>query len=419
MIDRIKELISKHKYYDAIQIIEPEISKGISNELLKSLITCYVHTKQYNKAEKICDTQINKATIQKEKSDWQYRLADMYYESDPHKAISTIRDYLSQFKTSLHGHALAIRICSKLGMHGEAERYYKDGCEIVLKMTDMQKNKVAGLIAKLHKAYGEYLEKVAEQDPSKTVEAATVYRLAVEIDPSDGGLWYELGKVHSSLGNWIDSEDALQEALKLKPNEPYIMRLIAKNYAAQNKPDLALEHYKKIPPQKMQGYILNEAGQCAELLNALKEAGQFYKQAIEREPHKHYHHFILGKLYLRMGAKAQALEQFKITNDLCRKENGVDHKAAQQYIIECQKLPSDEIVTFRTAHETKKKTGIIARYMADRGFGFIESEKTQYFFHISNLIDRSEKGDPKEAQNVHFNIFEGKKGLAAGDISRI
>jgi hypothetical protein len=46
MIDRIKELISKHKYYDAIQIIEPEISKGISNELLKSLITCYVHTKQ-------------------------------------------------------------------------------------------------------------------------------------------------------------------------------------------------------------------------------------------------------------------------------------------------------------------------------------------------------------------------------------
>ncbi len=106
------------------------------------------------------------------------------------------------------------------------------------------------------------------------------------------------------------------------------MRLIAKNYAAQNNYDLALKQYKEIPPNKMQGYILNEAGQCAEHLKEPKEAGQFYKQAIEREPHKHYHHFILGKLYLQMGAKTQALEQFRISNDLCHKENGVDHKAS-------------------------------------------------------------------------------------------
>ncbi len=40
-------------------------SEGASKELLKLLVSCYVHTKQYDRAEKICDTQMKAAVVPK------------------------------------------------------------------------------------------------------------------------------------------------------------------------------------------------------------------------------------------------------------------------------------------------------------------------------------------------------------------
>lgn len=417
MIDKAKELVGRRKYHEAIRLLEPTQENDATSEAIKLLVSCYSHTKQHEKAVRICKKQIELTSTQKEKSDWQYRLANIYLEFDASKALETIRDYLGEFKASIHGHALAIRICAKVGMNGEVESYYKAGGEIFKGLNTDQKKRCVGLMAKLHRAYAEYLETMGALDPGKMQEAANIFKLAIEAEPSDGNTWYDLGKIYFNLGNWTESESALQEALKRK-QEPYIVRLLAKISSSRGDYKVALNRYREIPAQRAQGYILVEMGQCAEQLNELKEAGRLYKQAVEREPHKHYPHYLLGKLYKRMEAKSQAIEQLKLANELCRKENGVDHKASLELIAECQKMADGNPITFRQTTEVKKLPGKISRYVDDRGFGFIEYQGKQLFFHISNVTDRRQKGDPKTEQTVLFLLIEGRKGPEAAEINR-
>lgn len=305
-------------------------------------------------------------------------------------------------------------------MHGEGETYYAEGCRIVKELSVTQKDKYAGLIAGLHKAYAEYLEKVAEtqQDPSRAMAAVNFYRAATEVTPKDPNGWYALGKILYSQNNWMEAESALKKALELRPGEPYITRLIARVACARGDHDSALKTYKEIPLQRRQGYMLVEAGQCAEHLGNDKEAGRFYKQAVEREPHKHYHHLMLGQLYKRLGAKMQAIEELKVAADLYRKEHGLDHKMITNLIADCERMNGDEEVTFRESQEVKRCPGKITRYVRDRGFGFIECNGKRFFFHISEVVDNREKGEPRDGQVVSFLPTEGQRGPAAAEIAR-
>ena len=62
------------------------------------------------------------------------------------------------------------------------------------------------------------------------------------------------------------------------------------------------------------------------------------------------------------------------------------------------------------------KKGTVKFFNESKGFGFItESESnTDYFVHISGLIDEIREGDA-----VEFELKEGKKGLNAVDVKVI
>ncbi|MCK4408011.1 MAG: cold shock domain-containing protein [Bacteroidales bacterium] len=62
------------------------------------------------------------------------------------------------------------------------------------------------------------------------------------------------------------------------------------------------------------------------------------------------------------------------------------------------------------------KKGTVKFFSESRGFGFIIEEKseTDYFVHISGLIDKIHEGD-----NVEFELKEGKKGLNAVNVKVI
>tara|TARA_R110001583_G_scaffold2745_4_gene19366 strand:- start:2304 stop:2498 length:195 start_codon:yes stop_codon:yes gene_type:complete len=56
------------------------------------------------------------------------------------------------------------------------------------------------------------------------------------------------------------------------------------------------------------------------------------------------------------------------------------------------------------------KTGTVKFFNESKGFGFITEQEsnTDYFVHISGLIDEIREGDA-----VEFELKEGKKGLNA------
>lgn len=57
--------------------------------------------------------------------------------------------------------------------------------------------------------------------------------------------------------------------------------------------------------------------------------------------------------------------------------------------------------------------GTVKFFNGSKGFGFItETESgTEYFVHVTGLIDEINEGD-----NVEFELTEGKKGMNAVDV---
>ena len=59
------------------------------------------------------------------------------------------------------------------------------------------------------------------------------------------------------------------------------------------------------------------------------------------------------------------------------------------------------------------KKGIVKFFNETKGFGFIteDESKTDYFVHLSGIIDQIKEGDL-----VEFELTEGKKGLNAVNV---
>jgi CspA family cold shock protein len=62
------------------------------------------------------------------------------------------------------------------------------------------------------------------------------------------------------------------------------------------------------------------------------------------------------------------------------------------------------------------KKGTVKFFNESKGFGFIieDGSKTDYFVHVSGLVDEIREGDA-----VEFELKEGKKGLNAVNVKVI
>jgi CspA family cold shock protein len=61
------------------------------------------------------------------------------------------------------------------------------------------------------------------------------------------------------------------------------------------------------------------------------------------------------------------------------------------------------------------KTGTVKFFNETKGFGFIieDDSNTEYFVHVTGLIDEINEGD-----KVEFELKEGKKGLNAVNVKQ-
>ncbi|GAB1309392.1 cold shock domain-containing protein [Urechidicola sp. KH5] len=62
------------------------------------------------------------------------------------------------------------------------------------------------------------------------------------------------------------------------------------------------------------------------------------------------------------------------------------------------------------------KNGTVKFFVEDKGFGFIteDGSNTDYFVHVSGLIDSISEGD-----KVEFELKEGRKGLNAVNVKKV
>ncbi len=61
------------------------------------------------------------------------------------------------------------------------------------------------------------------------------------------------------------------------------------------------------------------------------------------------------------------------------------------------------------------KTGTVKFFNETKGFGFIieDESNTEYFVHVTGLLD-----DIREGDKVEFELTEGKKGLNAVNVKQ-
>lgn len=65
---------------------------------------------------------------------------------------------------------------------------------------------------------------------------------------------------------------------------------------------------------------------------------------------------------------------------------------------------------------TKTNTGTVKWFNAEKGFGFIQQEKSpDVFVHYSNISSTGFKS-LTDGQKVQFNVTQGKKGPQAEDL---
>ena len=60
--------------------------------------------------------------------------------------------------------------------------------------------------------------------------------------------------------------------------------------------------------------------------------------------------------------------------------------------------------------------GTVKFFNGDKGFGFIKDDEsnTEYFVHVTGLVDQIEEGD-----SVEFELTEGIKGLNAVNVKQL
>ena len=59
--------------------------------------------------------------------------------------------------------------------------------------------------------------------------------------------------------------------------------------------------------------------------------------------------------------------------------------------------------------------GSIKKLVADRGFGFIEGDQEELFFHVSDVQGVSFE-ELREGQRVEYDIGQGRKGPCATSV---
>ncbi|HEY4162212.1 MAG TPA: tetratricopeptide repeat protein [Dongiaceae bacterium] len=147
-------------------------------------------------------------------------------------------------------------------------------------------------------------------------EAATAYTTAIQRistpGPEDWAVFYFRGTAYERANHWDKAEPDFQQALKLSPDQPYVLNYLAYTWVDKREHlDQALKMLEKaVDERPEEGFIVDSLGWAYYQLGNYDKAVGYLERAVELQPEDPTLNDHLGDVYWQVGRKAEARFQW-------------------------------------------------------------------------------------------------------------
>lgn len=237
----------------------------------------------------------------------------------------------------------------------------------------------------------------------------------IQLEPEDGFIPYKCGKIFLEQTQFEKALEKFKIADELLKKN-YVKDKIALTLGYLEKLQEAADVYKSIPFHQMDDYICQHYGRLLYKMERYEDAKQQLKYAIlkkgKSEFKSHYH---LALVYEKLKKYNNAINEFKIAQQLRKDQFKVDYPEALKKIDQIRKNNTIDEYESIEGYENFLE-GRVITYKDDKGYGFIkDSNNQQYFFHIKNCRFKNPKTDDK----VQYILIDGKKGKEAINVQLV
>ncbi len=146
-------------------------------------------------------------------------------------------------------------------------------------------------------------------------ESISLYSDVIKSDSIDDRwvVFYSRGIAYERLNKWHDAERDLKEAMRLEPNDPYVINYLAYSWLDRNiNLNEALDLLKKaVELEPADGYIMDSLGWAYYLTNAIDKSVYYLEKAVSFLPNDATLNDHLGDAYWKLGRKEEAISQWK------------------------------------------------------------------------------------------------------------
>lgn len=419
--DKAQAHIQHNEWQEAINYLEQARQTEPKNTyVLGPLSFCYSRLGQHEKTIGLCEELCQ---LQPDLARWPYMIGYQYYDQQQYEEAIKHFDRALKIEPNYivvlyrKGYALS----QVAGKTGPALTTYEKCRTAYHKLADEEAKK---------REKEHYVDACYQQ--GKLFLETRNYRLAQErlrdaiaLKPDHADAHYSLGKTYCENEQFDEAIIVLHKAQELssKPQH-YVIDRLAQAYAGANRLDESVRIYERMPPFiRNRPYVLRNMGEVYIKLQRWQEAQRILTEAVQQEQRNHNGHYLLGLVFKELGHWDKAARSFEKANQLRQKNYNCSFTAAEEALAtlnaehpEGAKLARSENMNAPVS-PMGRPVGRVKRYLADRGFGFLQTERgTELFFHIKNV-----KGTNSvvEGDYLEYTQSEGKKGPEATNLCTV
>lgn len=415
----------ENDWLNALEVYKKLLEKDSDNiNVLEKVGWCYSRLTQYNNA---IDTFKVLIIREPKKAKWYYMVGYQYYSMKEwdiaieffRKALVKYPNYfivkyrLGYALTQTSGKMLRLKSPNYI----EAFKLFSECEELWSRMSDKDKIRERQHYADICFQKCKILIERCEWDG-----AISSIKKSIDIDRNNIDYNYNFSKALYGKGEY-------EQALKVIPNscKYYINELKAEILSKLEDFDSAINIYTHQLNTRKRDYLFRQLGDEYLKKNDLKNAFINVQKAITLGPKNHKNYFTLGKIYLMAGLLISAKQELEKACSLKQNEYNSDYIEAAQLLdrvtkdinkngIEIDDIDKLNILKNSLSDESYKLIkGKIKKYITDRGFGFIQFNNQECYFHISDVF-RPHQNKICEGTDVIFSTQESTKGPTAKNI---
>ena len=200
--------------------------------------------------------------------------------------------------------------------------YFMKFLKIRISLNDKSENqkKISALVKQLsvdHPKNWELKILLADmyRSDKKYIESINLYSKIIDdvLAENKWSIFYSRGIAYERIDNWKKAEADLKMAMKLQPNDPYVINYLAYSWLDRNiNIEMALDLLEKaVELEPSDGYILDSLGWAYYLSNSIEQSIYFLEKAVSFLPNDPTLNDHLGDAYWKSGRYEEAQSQWK------------------------------------------------------------------------------------------------------------